>query len=283
MVWTIPNTFVAGTKARANEVNDNFTSLKQFVDGLEVQASTNEINITNLENNKADLNGNNQQRFQVANPTASFDAVNLQTLQAKTLNSRSTIDGFQLSKFNNTTVTATAGNCYDSTYIYMISSNSSLQHSEADLANNATYYVYVCANSENSNVELVFDTSSSTPDMPEGFDYFRRVGKFTTDGSGHINVVTNEGQVVTNYVGFVGTKIGGGSLGTTTLSENRWLYARVTARNTAATITINGVVVAYEFTAKEWNDAHSVLIPCMAGQSVHLEGGWSEIVWLKML
>lgn len=198
MVWTIPNTFVAGTKARANEVNDNFTSLKQFVDGLEVQASTNEINITNLENNKADLNGNNQQRFQVANPSASFDAVNLQTLQAKTLNSRSTIDGFQLSKFNNTTITATAGNCYDSTYVYMISQATSLQVSNSSLGENATYYVYVCADDSTSTNQLVLDTSSTTPNLPPDYDYFRRIGTVITDGNGHIDSVLSIGN---NYSG----------------------------------------------------------------------------------
>lgn len=198
MVWTIPNTFVAGTKARANEVNDNFTSLKQFVDGLEVQASTNEINITNLENNKADLNGNNQQRFQVANPTASFDAVNLQTLQAKTLNSRSTIDGFQLSKFNNTTITATAGNCYDSTFEYMISQATSLQVSNSSLGENATYYVYVCAEASTSTNQLVLDTSSTTPNLPPDYDYFRRIGTVITDDNGHIDTVTSIGN---NYSG----------------------------------------------------------------------------------
>lgn len=198
MVWTIPNTFVAGTKARANEVNDNFTSLKQFVDGLEVQASTNEINITNLENNKADLNGNNQQRFQVANPTASFDAVNLQTLQAKTLNSRSTIDGFQLSKFNNTTITATAGNCYDSTFEYMISQATSLQVSNSSLGENATYYVYVCADAATSTNQLVLDTSSTTPNLPPDYDYFRRIGTVITDDNGNIDSVLSIGN---NYSG----------------------------------------------------------------------------------
>lgn len=191
MVWTIPNTFVAGTKARANEVNENFTSIKQFVDTLEVQASTNEIDITNLTNTKANTNGNNQERFQVANPTASYDAVNLQTLESKTLNSRSVIDGFTLSKFNNNTITATAGNCYDSTYVYMISSATSLQES-ATLGANATYYVYVCADSDTNTCELVFNTSPTTPELPANFDYFRRIGRFITNSNSQIDRVYSE-------------------------------------------------------------------------------------------
>ena len=198
MVWTIPYTFVAGTKARANEVNENFTSLKQFVDQLEVNEANNEINIANLESNKANLNGSNTELFSAADPTSNYNVVNLQTLQAKTLNSRSTIDGFQLSKFNNTTITATAGNCYDSTFEYMISQATSLQVSNSSLGENATYYVYVCADAATSTNQLVLDTSSTTPNLPPDYDYFRRIGTVITDDNGNIDSVLSIGN---NYSG----------------------------------------------------------------------------------
>lgn len=232
MVWTIPYTFRAGTKARANEVNENFTSLKQFVDTLEIQASTNEINITNLENNKADLNGNNQQRFQVADPTASFDAINLKTLEDKTLNSRSTIDGFKLSKFSDTVITAAAGNCYDATYEYMISSTTSLQTDGAEMGADATYYVYVCADKETGSNKLVINLSPTTPTIPTDYDYYRRLGYFTTDEDGHITQVYSDGetQVVTEaqleedsgYIEFPnGFKIQWGHLNATGTNSSR--------------------------------------------------------------
>lgn len=198
MVWTIPYTFVAGTKARANEVNENFTSLKQFVDQLEVNEANNEINIANLESNKANLNGSNTELFSAADPTSNYNVVNLQTLKAKTLNSRSTIDGFQLSKFNNTTITATAGNCYDSTFEYMISQATSLQVNNSSLGENATYYVYVCADAATSTNQLVLDTSSTTPNLPADYDYFRRIGTVITDDNGHIDSVLSIGN---NYSG----------------------------------------------------------------------------------
>ena len=235
MVWTIPNTFVAGTKARANEVNENFTSLKQFVDTLEVQASTNEINITNLENNKANINGDNQQRFQVADPTSSLDAVNLRTLENKTLNSRSVIDGFDLSKFNDTTITATAGNCYDSTFVYMISSSTSIQKSQTGLGNNATYYVYACAQESSGTVELVFNVSPTTPELPSGFDYFRCLGYFTTNDNGNIDKVFKDGiQPITtdeslNETGYVVLTNG---------LIIQWGVTNVPGTNTSATVTL---------------------------------------------
>ena len=45
MVWEIPYTFTAGTKAKANEVNGNFTSIKQFVDQLESNLATAELKL----------------------------------------------------------------------------------------------------------------------------------------------------------------------------------------------------------------------------------------------
>lgn len=282
MVWTIPNTFVGGTPANATEMNENFTSIKQFVDLLETQSASNEIDISNLTTNKADVNGSTEQRFSVANPSSSSDAVNLQTLKNLTLNSRDTINGFKLSKTNNTTIAATPGSCYDSTYEYMIQSTLTLSHSET-LGANTTYYVFVCADEQGEQPQLVFTTSSTTPTLPGGYDYYRRIGSFTTDGSANINKVLNEGQPANNFVGFIGGQIGGGAIGTTTLTENRWLYARVSARNTQASIYINNLIVVNEFTAKEWNDAHSVIIPCMEGQTVRIEGGWSEVVWYQMI
>lgn len=195
MVWTIPNVFIAGTKAKANEVNENFTSIKQFVDVLETDNAQNTLDIQQLEENKANLNGDNAQRFQVADATNTYDAVNLQTLQEYTRNSRDTIDGFLLSKFNDNTISATAGACYDSTYEYMIVSDISLSVTQENLGDNATYYVYVCADKETSSNQLVISLSSTTPELPTDYDYYRRLGYFTTSSSGTISRVYSDSQI----------------------------------------------------------------------------------------
>lgn len=191
MVWTIPNTFTGGTPANANEMNENFTSIKQFVDVLETQGANNEIDISTLTTNKADINGSTEQRFSVANPVSSMDAMNLQTFQNLTLNSRNVINGLVLSKSNNNTISATAGYCYDSTYEYMISSASNLTKSET-LGANTTYYVFICADAQGSNPQLVFTTSSTTPTLPSGYDYYRRIGSFKTNDDSQISTVNSE-------------------------------------------------------------------------------------------
>lgn len=191
MVWIIPNTFIAGTKAKANEVNENFTSAKQFMDNLETEQATNTADILQLEQNKANLNGSSEQRFQVADATNSFDAINKQTLLNLVKNTQEVIKGFRLSKSNDNTVSATAGSCYDSTFEYMITSTVSLSKTQENLGNDAKYYVYVCADKDSNTSQLVISLSNTTPELPSGYEYFRQLGYFTTNDEGKINQVLN--------------------------------------------------------------------------------------------
>lgn len=232
MVWIIPNTFIAGTKAKANEVNENFTSAKQFMDNLETEQATNTADILQLEQNKADLNGNFEQRFQVANATNSFDAINKQTLLNLVSNTREVIKGFVLSKFNNTTVSATAGSCYDSTFVYMITSATSLSKAQGNLGNNAKYYVYVCADKDTGNCELVISLSNTTPELPAGFEYFRQLGYFTTDRSGQISQVLNNSDTVAGKISANGYITLNGFV------TIQWGYADVNLNNSSVDINL---------------------------------------------
>ena len=49
MPLEIPYTFIAGTKAKASEVNSNFNAVKTLVDANEVNIAQNELDIQNLE------------------------------------------------------------------------------------------------------------------------------------------------------------------------------------------------------------------------------------------
>lgn len=232
MVWIIPNTFIAGTKAKANEVNENFTSAKQFMDNLETEQATNTADILQLEQNKADLNGNFEQSFQVADATNSFDAINKQTLLNLVKNTQEVIKGFVLSKFNNTTVSATAGSCYDSTFVYMITSATSLSKAQENLGNNAKYYVYVCADKDNGKCELVISLSNTTPELPAGFEYYRQLGYFTTDGSGKISQVLNNDDTVAGKIS------ANGYITLNGLVTIQWGYADVNLNNNSVDVNL---------------------------------------------
>lgn len=84
MAITKPFTFVAGTKARANEVNQNFDVLYSEVNSIDSTLTSIDVNIQSLQDDKANINGNASQRFQVAPAVNSYDAVNLSQLKANT-------------------------------------------------------------------------------------------------------------------------------------------------------------------------------------------------------
>lgn len=284
MVWEIPYTFIAGTKAKANEVNGNFTSIKQFVDQLESNLATAELDINNLETNKADINGSQNEVFQVANAENNKDAVNLETLRAQTVNSLDVIRGFIPFMSNATTISCTAGNCWDSTYKQMINSYTVLSLQDTALAANTTYYIYVCYDKETSSCKLAFSTNSTTPTLPAGYDYFRKVGSFTTNSSRIIDTVYPIGSVdLSSKVGFIGTYIG--EAASTTVATNVWLYVAIYENNATMQVTINGVEVASLARSSKWGTTTSALIPCQKGQVVQINhAGFGYLArWYSMI
>lgn len=270
----IPYTFIPGTKAKANEVNANFNATKAFVDQNEVNIAQNTLDIQNLENTKAELNGAIEQRFQVADPSGDYDAVNKQWFNANTANTKDVIKGFKLTKQSDTSISASPGSCWDSTYEYMITSSSALTEDQANLGQNATYYVYVCADKETTNNELIFSLSNATPELPSGFEYFRLLGNFTTDSSGNISTVNTVGAVdLSGRTGFIGGTYGGQitANNTYTAQENHWVYAQCGFQEkwqTTLTITVGGVRVANMQSGWKYGAGESAIFPVKKGQSV---------------
>ena len=274
MVWEIPYTFIAGTKAKANEVNGNFTSIKQFIDQLESNLATAELDINNLETNKADINGSQNEVFQVANAENNKDAVNLETLRAQTVNSLDVIRGFIPFMSNATTISCTAGDCWDSTYEQMISSSTALSLQDTALAANTTYYIYVCYDKETSGCKLAFSTNSNTPTLPAGYDYFRKVGSFTTNSSGNIDTVYPIGSVdLSSRTGFIGTYIGALPINSTTVAtHNCFVYTKLAGNGSYIMVQINGVEVSYQTSGSKWYNTTTTLIPVKKGQTITIAG-----------
>lgn len=103
MAITKPFTFTAGTKARANEVNQNFDVLYSEVNAIDSSLTNINVEIQSLGEDKANINGNASQRFQVASGINAYDAVNVSQLNKMTptgsiimLLTQSVPDGFLL-------------------------------------------------------------------------------------------------------------------------------------------------------------------------------------------
>ena len=204
MTLDIPYTFTPGTKAKANEVNENFLAVKNSFDENEDLLEEAQTDILNLDNNKANITGAIENRFQVADAINNYDAVNKQTFNKFTANTNDYIQGYQLSKFDNNTITAQPGSCYDSTHTEMLTSDSALTATQSNLSANTTYYVYVTGGGTAS-ITLVISLSNATPELPVGATVYRQIGYFVTDGNGYVSRVsgptnvTGDGQWVGTY------------------------------------------------------------------------------------
>lgn len=281
----IPYTFIAGTKAKAKEVNDNFNAIAIFVDQLEVSNAELESLVNQISATKAELNGDSGNRFQVADALGNFDAINKRTLTNLTLNSRDCISGFVIAKQSNTSINCTPGACWDSTYTAMISSTTSLVKSQSNLQANGKYYVYVTSDKETGNCELVISLSNATPELPTGFEYFRQLGYFTTDSNGYIQSVHNTSQAnLTNVISFPDyNNPSGRSLGTSyTATQDGWvsLSIRVNPNATAtyeANFSINGTVVLKDNTWK-YADCAFGMFPISKGDTYILSGSRVDIL-----
>ena len=191
MPINIPYTFTAGTKAKANEVNENFQALEEFVDALETDVTSMVDTVEALETGKANLNGSADEKFAMADPVSNYDGVNLRTFKDLTANTKDAVAGFVVSKQSNTSIYATAGACWDTSYTKMIASNTSLTKNLTGLSANATYYVYVIMDADTEEVSLTISTSSVTPEVTTGV-YYRRLAQLFTDANGYIDYIIND-------------------------------------------------------------------------------------------
>lgn len=194
MSITKPFTFVAGTKARANEVNADFDELYRQVNKNISNISQNALDIDNLDSNKANINGNSTEVFNVADATANTHSVNKQTLFKYIENTLDYITGLTISKDSgspNDTIIVTAGSCYDSTKSVVLALANSTSKKNENQAANATYYVHIIGNATGSSTDILISTSQLNPTLPAGYILFRYIGSYTTNGSGNINIITN--------------------------------------------------------------------------------------------
>lgn len=61
-------------------------------------------------------------------------------------------------------------------------------------ANSTWYHVYAIRKDTDGTGDFLFSLSASSPTMPSGYTYFRRIGSVLTDGSGNITAFTQVGD-----------------------------------------------------------------------------------------
>lgn len=265
----IPYRFVGGTYAKAEEVNENFTQTKQFVDILETNISEHDLEIMQLNSNKASLNGSSNEIFRVADPVNDFDAVNKQTMLSNLWVSQETIRGLEITKASNTTVTVAAGGCYDSSDEYLLRSYESINTDDTVLNKNTTYYVYFIGN-DIGNTSAVLSTNSGSPSLPVGYTLYRNIGFVTTDDNGYIATVNTGANEILQGKGVFPnfTNRVSRSAGTTyKANTNGWLWVRFycVEHHQFCAISINGT---------NWD--------CSRHMTNREGGGWTTPQWVPI-
>lgn len=204
MAITKPYTFQAGTKARASEVNQDFDILYSEVNRIGTEILNIDIDIQNVAEGKADINGNAGQVFKMADAVDSYDGVNKNVLENSIANMKDYISGFIISKDTNTSIRVSSGSCYDSTFTVVITSTGNITK-ENTIQGAGTRYVHAISDSSGRQADILISSQSIDPALPSGYTKYRLIGSIVVDGKNKITSISYFGNKSdknnnTNYI-----------------------------------------------------------------------------------
>lgn len=194
MAITKPYTFQAGTKARAGEVNQDFDILYSEVNRIGTEILNIDVDIQDILASKADVNGNATQRFQMANPEASYDGVNKTFLENAISNIKEYISGYIITKDTENTIIVSPGSCYDSNFATIMISTGNITKENTTQSADTTYYIHAISDNTGRQVDVLISTQSIEPPLPYGYSLYRQIGNFTTDSNGNIAEIIYYGK-----------------------------------------------------------------------------------------
>lgn len=280
-----PFTFTAGTKARANEVNDNFDVLYSQVNSNITEIENNAEDIDELTLNKANINGNSTQRFAVADPISNSDAINKQTMFGYLGNTLDYISGLTIRKDSgnpNKAILVTPGAAYDSTHSVVLKLAGNRTKTNTTQAANATYYVYIIGNATGSSIDILISTTNVNPTLPSGYTLYRLIGRYTTNSSKNIDKVIYYGYDQSNPVQdyqvnykmmpdyTAGTSVGTGNY---TPARNGFLIGNARDRSdTTISVKLGSVVIIDSFSTSH-EGSNSWCVPLARGKTYTIGGG----------
>ena len=292
-----PFTFVAGTKARANEVNEDFDVLYSQVNSNISNIAQNEVDIDNLDLNKANINGDSTKIFNVADATINTHAINKQTMMKYITNTLNYISGLTIEKDSNSpddTILVNPGSCYDSTFSTVLSLESITSKQNLNQGASTTYYVYIIGNSTGSSIDILISPLQVTPTLPTGYTLYRQIGNYKTDSSSKINSISYYGidsgsDKSANYNAYSSAAAPDYSSAfsisrpwTATANGYVYIYGRAVEGNTYLSITIGGITMPLNgfLTNREGGHAPGGIFPIKKGDYMTASGWVESLVFI---
>lgn len=190
MAFLIPNIFKPKTKARAEEVNENFSAIATQINSNISSINNNDERIDNVEINKANKNGSTAEYFKCRDAVSDNDAVNKRVLNNNILNTKQYINGLYItpdkSSLTDNTIIVADGSCFDDTgevQMKLLTGGTSVQN--AIQSANTTYYVYIVTTDDGLTFKIEISPASSYNGTS------RKLGYYITNTENKIVQVVN--------------------------------------------------------------------------------------------
>ena len=178
--------FTAGTKAKANEVNENFTQLlnkdNELIDAIDT-INTNIADVVHKGTSASDV-------LQVANALSSLDAVNLQTFNSLIEPLKGVMNGYKVTlNTASNTIYISPGVCYDSLGNRIIKSAQELPVLGTGRMANATLNLFILKDYTNNNNPTTQVTNNDYPTLETSTTIYRRMAQLRTNAEGVVTEV----------------------------------------------------------------------------------------------
>ena len=182
--------FTAGTKAKANEVNENFTQLlnkdNELIDAIDT-INTDIADVVHKGTSASDV-------LQVANALSSLDAVNLQTLNSLIEPLKGVMNGYGVTlNIASNTIYIRPGSCYDSLGNRVIKSTQELPVLGTGRLANATLNLFILKDYTNNNNPTTQVTNNDYPTLETRTTIHRRIAQLRTNAEGTVTEVSPVG------------------------------------------------------------------------------------------
>ena len=178
--------FTASTKAKANEVSENFTQLlnkdNEIIDAIDT-INTSIADVVHKGTSASDV-------LQVANALSSLDAVNLQTLNSLIEPLKGVMNGYRVNlNMVSNTIYISPGVCYDSLGNRVIKSTEQLSELGTGRMANATLNLFILKDYTNNNNPTTQVTNNDYPTLETSTTIYRRMAQLLTNAEGTVTEV----------------------------------------------------------------------------------------------